>query len=370
LQGGSFPIQVGVNRSKDFKDPVNLGLVGLPSGITAQFSRTALTASSPAVLTITAGNDATPGSFTISVVGTSGTVQASQSIAITVQKVDYLLFGLPAVQVVLAGKNASYDIFVGSPSSVSSSFSLSVSGLPPGVSAGFQPATVNKSGHANLTVNTANATPTGQYAFTVKATSGATIVQTTLKLSVRVPDFTVTSNYAAQATKAGKSVSQRITVSPTNGFKGKIDLKVSGLPPGSTAAFSPASVTDSGTATLNITTAATTPSGRSALTVTATSGTVSHFLLADLTVGNPDFDVSVPTQAQVIAPGEVAEYQVNLNPQNGFGSPVILSVSGLPPGVVGSFSSNNITLPGTVTLLLSRQAGHHDGRQRHDHVHV
>jgi hypothetical protein len=53
LQGGSAPIQVSANRAKDFKDPITLSLGTLSAGVSGQLSRTSLSTSSPATLTLT-----------------------------------------------------------------------------------------------------------------------------------------------------------------------------------------------------------------------------------------------------------------------------------------------------------------------------
>jgi hypothetical protein len=189
LQGGSATIAVSANRAKDFKDPITLSLGTLPAGVTAQLSRTSLATSSPAILTLTARHDATVGSFSISIIGKSGSFQDTQTISVVVQKVDYSLFAQPPVQVVLAGKTTTFDVYVGSPVAVNPPFALSVTGLPAGVTAAFQPATLSGAGHSVLTLTTASTTASGQHPFTVKAISGSTVVQTALTVSVRTPDF-------------------------------------------------------------------------------------------------------------------------------------------------------------------------------------
>jgi hypothetical protein len=71
----------------------------------------------------------------------------------------------------------------------------------------------------------------------------------------------------------------QVTVEPKDGFKGKVDLKVTGLPTDAVGTFDKPSV-DIGpaaaTAKLTITTKTTTPPATSQLKITGTSGTQSH----------------------------------------------------------------------------------------------
>ena len=73
----------------------------------------------------------------------------------------------------------------------------------------------------------------------------------------------------------GSSATDKVTVTPLNGFTGPVSFAVAGLPAGVTAAFSPASVTISGSTTLTLTPGSGIASGAKAtLNVTGTSGSI------------------------------------------------------------------------------------------------
>ena len=72
--------------------------------------------------------------------------------------------------------------------------------------------------------------------------------------------------------RPGGSTTYTATVAPANGFTGTVTFSVTGLPSGATGAFTPASVTTSGSTTLNVSTSAATPSGSYPLTIRGTSG--------------------------------------------------------------------------------------------------
>jgi hypothetical protein len=74
------------------------------------------------------------------------------------------------------------------------------------------------------------------------------------------PDFTISTTPAIQNVAAGGGATFTVTIAPVNGsFAQPVVLRASGLPPGATATFSPASVTPgvrSGTTTMKIQTVA------------------------------------------------------------------------------------------------------------------
>jgi PKD repeat protein len=83
------------------------------------------------------------------------------------------------------------------------------------------------------------------------------------------------------------------------------------------------------------------------LTVTNASGTSTATKTDYITATppRPDFGVSVSPAKQVIVRGATASYTVTIEPVNGFGAPVALSVSGLPSGVTGTFNPNPVDVP-------------------------
>ena len=76
----------------------------------------------------------------------------------------------PALQTVVVGDTTAYTVNVAALSGLSNMVVLSVTGLPPGVSASFTPPSVNSPGCATLTVTTFDTTPTGTYPLTILGT--------------------------------------------------------------------------------------------------------------------------------------------------------------------------------------------------------
>jgi hypothetical protein len=103
------------------------------------------------------------------------------------------------------------------------------------------------------------------------------------------PDFSFSASPSTESVAAGLQASYTVTVTPQNGFAGSVGLSAGTLPSGVTASFNPASITGSGTSTLTVFTPCSSSDSTSTLTLTGTSGSLSHSMLATLTVsGDPN----------------------------------------------------------------------------------
>jgi hypothetical protein len=128
--------------------------------------------------------------------------------------------------------------------------------------------------------------------FTLTATPGTTDgsprapVNGIQIIPVSSPDFTVTATPSSRTVIAGTFTNYTVTVSALNGFAGTVNLSASGLPVGTTASFSPAAITGSGSSILTVTTIGSTPAGTSSLTFKGTSGSVIHSASATLAVSS------------------------------------------------------------------------------------
>jgi subtilase family serine protease len=170
------------------------------------------------------------------------------------------------------------------------------------------------------------------------------------------PDFSLSATPSGQSVTAGGSTSYTVSVTPSGGFTGTVNLVASGFPAGASGSFSAASVTESGSTTLNISTAGTTPSGTYTVTITGTTGTLTHTTTVTLTVQAPalaDFSLSVSPGSQVVKAGSPAYYTVTVTPTSTFTDTVYLSVSGLPAGATGSFSPASLSRSRASTLTIS-----------------
>ena len=151
--------------------------------------------------------------------------------------------------------------------------SFSVSGLPQGANASFNPSSVTTSGSSTLTISTLASTAPGSYTLTITATSGTLVHTAKVTLVVSVPSNFAISVAPTNATvNRGSSTTYTATITGQGGFAGTVNFSVSGLPRRTSASFSPSSVVGSGTSVLSVSANRKVLTGAYPLTITATSG--------------------------------------------------------------------------------------------------
>jgi len=90
-----------------------------------------------------------------------------------------------------------------------------------------------------------------------------------------VSDLSLSASPASQTVLPGMTTNFTLTVTATNGFSGTVSFGISGLPPQSSAGFSPPTLTGAGSVTVNVFTSNAISPGGYPLTLTATSGGLS-----------------------------------------------------------------------------------------------
>jgi subtilase family serine protease len=188
---------------------------------------------------------------------------------------------------VAAGSNATATVSTAVTSGSSESVALSASGLPSGVTASFNPATVNSGSSSTLTLTASSSATAGNYSVTITGAGTTGSHTATLTLSVTpaaANDFSLSANPTSAAVAAGSATTTTVSTAVTSGSAQSVSLSASGLPSGATASFSPASVTAGGSSTLTISTSSSTPAGTYTLTITGTGSSATHTTSFALTV--------------------------------------------------------------------------------------
>src|SRR5439155_19678434 len=112
----------------------------------------------------------------------------------------------PSSQTVAVGNGTTYTASVNSLNGYNGTVSFTVSGLPAGATAGFNPTSVTGAGSSTLTVNTAISTPAGSYTLTITATDGTITLSTTVSLTVNAaPDFSLSASPGSVTVTQGAS---------------------------------------------------------------------------------------------------------------------------------------------------------------------
>jgi hypothetical protein len=202
---------------------------------------------------------------------------------------DFSISATPSSVAVDPGTSAIYTVTVTPSNGYSGTVNLTVSGLPSGATASFNPASMGSPyGSSTLTVGTSATTPAGSYILTITGTdsTGAPAHSTTVTMVVNLKGgFTVSATpFVPNPVSRGSKTQDTVKVSASGNFNGTVTFSASGLPSRSTATFNPSSVVGSGSATLTIQTSRKTTSGNYVITITGTSGSLQSSTTVPLTV--------------------------------------------------------------------------------------
>ncbi|HEX6676701.1 MAG TPA: S8 family serine peptidase [Actinomycetes bacterium] len=286
--GGSVTYGVTVTGVNGFAGDVSLSLAGLSP------SQASWSADPPVVqggsgtaqLTVSTSASIAPGTYPLTITGSSGATSHSATASLVVPAPpDFAVDVSPASRSVFSGDTASYTVGVSSLNGFTGTVALSLSGLPAAVGdATFTPATVTGAGSSTLTIATSATAPAGTYPLTIAGTSGATTHSVAATLVVSARDFSLTVSPSSVSVLRRQTASYTVTVSSLNGFAGSVSLSLTGLPSGASASWSRNPVTAPGSVTLRVTTTGSTTRGTFTLRVTGTSGALAHQATATLTV--------------------------------------------------------------------------------------
>ncbi len=188
---------------------------------------------------------------------------------------------------VAAGSNASATVSTAVTSGNSESVALSASGVPTGVTASFNPSTVNSGSSSTLTFTASSSAAAGNYSVTITGTGSTGSHTATLTLSLTAAatnDFSLSVSPTSASVTAGSGTSATVSTAVTSGSAQTVSLSASGLPSGASASFSPTSVTAGSSSTLTISTSSSTAAGTYPVTITGTDSSATHTTSFTLTV--------------------------------------------------------------------------------------
>jgi uncharacterized membrane protein len=185
-QGASATSTITVNDLYGFTGSVNLQASGLPTGLAASFATNPT--SSTSVLTLQASSTAASWNGFITVTGTSGTLTASTQIYVNLVAPSFTIATQNSLSIGQGTTNPVWvDIFP--QNGFTGNVTLSVSGLPSGVTAFFTPNPISSNGQMTLIASYAAAV--GSTTLTITGTSGEITVTTTMTLTINAPGFTL-----------------------------------------------------------------------------------------------------------------------------------------------------------------------------------
>jgi len=214
---------------------------------------------------------ATPGAYTASFRVTDNGGATSTTVTRTVTVTDFSLSATPASRTIVPGGSTTYTATATAGTGFTGTVAFSVTGLPTGATASFNPSSVTPSGTTTVTVTTTGATPAGTYPLTIRGTSGPRTRTAAVTLVVN-GDFTISATPASRTIPAGGTATYTVTITAGTGFSGTVSFSISGAPSRATVTFNPTSVVNAGTSTLTIATFTNVAKRTRTITITGSGG--------------------------------------------------------------------------------------------------
>lgn len=221
------------------------------------------------------------------------------------------------------GKSVTDTISIADSGSFSGSVTLSVSGLPSGVTASFgtNPATNS----SILTLTASSSAAAGTSTVTVTGTSGTATATATIALTVSAGtsgSFTLSPAQSSLTVSPNAGTTDTITVDDAGGFSGAVTLTASGMPSGVTASFS--TNPTSGSSVLTLIAGSSAATGTSIITIQGTSS------------GGSSGNLSASTTVSLTVSATSALQIAWVSPSSG----IVGSSVTILPGVGGSFGGS------------------------------
>jgi pseudomonalisin len=186
LVGGQASTQITSTAINGFSSTAALSGGTLPAGVLVAFAPPAIPGvNGKSTVNVETTSSAVPGSYTIPVNATGGGVTASVNITLNVGQL--VVTPASAAITVKHGGNVSVSVDTSVTGTYSSSVTLSVTGLPKGVTASFSPATISNAaaGASTLKLTAASSATIGAATITIKAVSDGLTQTVPLSLTVQ-----------------------------------------------------------------------------------------------------------------------------------------------------------------------------------------
>jgi hypothetical protein len=163
-------------------------------------------------------------------------------------------------------------------------------------------------------------------------------------------DFSIATGPSSQVVAPGGGTNFTVSIGALAGFSTNVSLSASGLPVGASANFSPATVTNSGSSTLAISTSGSIPVGNYPITILGTSGALAHSNTVTLVVSA--FTLSATPPSGTLNAGTSTNIAVSVSTGPGFAGSVVYGISGLPAGTSANFNPTSLAQSGSSTLAV------------------
>ncbi len=301
-------------------------------------------------MTVTVLGLARVGTFPITINASGGGMKQSATVTLTVTsqgQPNFTLSASPTLLSVVQGTQGFSTLTTVANNGFNNDISLSASGMPAGITVGFNPGTIPApgTGTATMTITASSNLASGTYPITVTASSGG--VWQTAAVTVTVGSFTALATPTSLSIAPGNQGTSQITTVVNGGFNYPISLSASGMPADTTVSFDPPTIPapGAGSSIMTITVGSNAPVGTYPITVTASGGGLQQNITLTLTVPTAGFTLSVFPATLSVVPNTLGILTATTR-INGFNSSISLSALGAPHGLTIGFSPVTVPAPG------------------------
>jgi hypothetical protein len=153
IPGAGTTYTATVTPGTGFTGVVNFSVTGLPTGAMGSFNPASVTTSGSTTLSVSTGSTTPPGSYTLTIRGTSGPRVRTATVTLVVNG-DFSISAAPASRTITPGGVATYTVTITRGPGFAGTVNLTVSNAPGRATTSFNPASVVNGGTSVLTIDT------------------------------------------------------------------------------------------------------------------------------------------------------------------------------------------------------------------------
>jgi len=282
-QGDSTTYEVILTSLIGVADWLTLNVTGLPPDASGSFDPNPAEPTDTSILTINTEQTTPPGTYYLTITATDSPkaqiVCSTKVVLIVTRTSDFTIDVFPDTMILRRGYDtSSYTIVLTSINQFNSPCTLTVTGLPAGAEATFDPLTLTPTDTGELSIFVPETVTHKFYTLTITATEmvGGKAIEhskdVTLFVVLATWGFYIDAYPDTQVVVIGKSTTYEVVMFPDVGFAASCTLSIeSGLPPVDSFTFYPEVIPPNDTSILTIFTASSTPPGIYEFTIKGTA---------------------------------------------------------------------------------------------------